>query len=347
MGDRHQPSTGPYGPLVAEQARRRADLVLEGGGVKGVALVGAVTRLAEQGYAFPRVAGSSAGAVTAAVVAALQRAGEPVSRLREIADGIDYRKIPDSWLPGPLALLGQGLGLLTRQGLHPGRYLRDHLAGVLADLGVRTFGDLRIGGPAGLPADPGSALPPAHRYGLVVTASDLSEHRLLRLPWDYRLLGVDPDEQLVVDAVQASAAIPYFFQPARLAGRVLVDGGLLSNFPVALFDREDGLAPRWPTFGIKLAARAGATPTAHAAGDPLSFTVAVVETLVNAQDAAYVDGLCVQLRTTFVDTSDTSTIDFGISAERRAVLGQRGASAAQDFLDHWDEDAYRRRCRGA
>ena len=56
----------------------RADLVLEGGGVKGLALVGAVTGLHDAGYAFPRVAGSSAGAVVACLVAALQKAGEPV-----------------------------------------------------------------------------------------------------------------------------------------------------------------------------------------------------------------------------------------------------------------------------
>jgi NTE family protein len=42
--------------------RVQADLVLEGGGVKGIALVGAVTALADAGYSFPRVAGSSAGA---------------------------------------------------------------------------------------------------------------------------------------------------------------------------------------------------------------------------------------------------------------------------------------------
>ena len=52
----------------------QADLVLEGGGVKGVALAGAVVRLARAGYAFPRVAGSSAGAVAGCLVAALQAA---------------------------------------------------------------------------------------------------------------------------------------------------------------------------------------------------------------------------------------------------------------------------------
>ena len=51
------------------------DLVLEGGGVKGIGLVGAVLTLGDAGYRFPRVAGTSAGAITAALIAALQRAG--------------------------------------------------------------------------------------------------------------------------------------------------------------------------------------------------------------------------------------------------------------------------------
>jgi NTE family protein len=48
----------------------KADLVLEGGGTKGLGLLGAVTRMMEQGYRFPRVAGTSAGSILAAFLAA-------------------------------------------------------------------------------------------------------------------------------------------------------------------------------------------------------------------------------------------------------------------------------------
>ena len=41
------------------------DLVLEGGGVKGIGLVGAISVLTEHGYEFQRVAGTSAGAMSA------------------------------------------------------------------------------------------------------------------------------------------------------------------------------------------------------------------------------------------------------------------------------------------
>ena len=51
-----------------------ADLVLEGGGVKGIALVGAISVLEERGYEFRRVAGTSAGAIVGSLVAANARA---------------------------------------------------------------------------------------------------------------------------------------------------------------------------------------------------------------------------------------------------------------------------------
>ena len=54
---------------------RRADLVLEGGGVKGIGLAGAVLALDQAGYRFQRVAGTSAGAIAAAIIAALNKAG--------------------------------------------------------------------------------------------------------------------------------------------------------------------------------------------------------------------------------------------------------------------------------
>ena len=48
-----------------------AGLVLEGGGVKGIALVGAISVLEERDYQFRRVAGTSVGAVVGSLVAAL------------------------------------------------------------------------------------------------------------------------------------------------------------------------------------------------------------------------------------------------------------------------------------
>jgi NTE family protein len=53
-----------------------ADLVLEGGGVKGIALVGVFSVLEQRGYQLRRVAGTSAGAIVGSLVAANARAAE-------------------------------------------------------------------------------------------------------------------------------------------------------------------------------------------------------------------------------------------------------------------------------
>jgi NTE family protein len=57
---------------------RWCDLVLAGGGVKGLGTAGAVMDLLDAGWTFPRVAGTSVGALAAAFAAA--RAIPPRSR---------------------------------------------------------------------------------------------------------------------------------------------------------------------------------------------------------------------------------------------------------------------------
>jgi NTE family protein len=314
------------------KASARADLVCEGGGVRGIGLVGAVHALVAAGYGFPRVAGSSAGAVVASMLAALQAAGEPLSRLDELAQSIDYSKFADPTLLARIPIVGPALSLIARDGLYKGDYLENLLTGLLGDLGVHTFGDLRTGEQA-----------QQYAWSLVVTASDLSRRRLVRIPWDLPNYGVDPDEFSVAKAVRASSAVPFAFEPVRVSGATWVDGGLLSNFPVQLFD--SGNAPRWPTFGVRLSAPPGMPPT-HQIRGPLSLAFGALETLISDQDAAYVDDPCTVRRTIFVPAESVGSLDFDIDAEERDALYDRGVHAAQDFLASWDYDEYLRACRG-
>lgn len=334
---------------MATSPSRRADLVLEGGGVKGIGLVGAVDVLASAGYRFPRIAGTSAGAVIGAVLAALQRAGEPLDRLADVARSLDYRRLRDRGplgrFAGPLARVVDGLSLAFEGGIYEGEYLRSWLDGVLSDLGVHTFGDLRA-------EDPESALAPERRYSLVVVASDLSRRRLVRLPWDYAVYGLDPDEQRVADAVRASASIPFYYEPVTLRSTLdrgvstLVDGGVLSNFPIAMFDRTDGRKPRWPTFGIRLSGRPAGRVQTQPVNGPVSLALALVETMMEACDAQHIDDPCVQARSVFVDASGVSPVDFSITPEQQSLLLETGRRAAAEFLGAWDESAYLSRCRG-
>jgi NTE family protein len=329
----------------------KADLVLEGGGVKGIGLAGAVATLARAGYSFPRVAGTSAGAVVASFAVALQRAGEPLERLEDVARTLDYKRLRDRGsigrIAGPLAKVVDGLSLAFDGGVFEGDYLRSWLKGSLADLGVRTFGDLRR-------TDDDGSDSIEHRYGLVVTASDVSRRRLVRLPWDYPVYGLDPDEQEVADAVRTSASIPFFFEPMTLrsAGTggealvsTLVDGSVLSNFPVALFDRTDAQPPRWPTFGVRLSMRSdGRVQTTEVSGT-VSLALSLVETLLEACDGRHIDDPCVQARSIFVDASGVSPVDFAITDEMQEQLLLAGHQAAGTFLSRWDFDKYLDQCR--
>jgi NTE family protein len=311
-----------------------------------------VSTLAEAGYRFPRVAGTSAGAVVGAYVVALQHAGEPLSRLEDIARSLNYAKMRDRGVlgraAGPLSRVVDGLSLAFDGGVFEGDYLRAWVAGSLADLGVRTFGDLRV-------ADEGSSLPPDQRYSLVVMASDVSGKRLVRWPWDYRLYGLDPDEQSVADAVRASASIPFFFEPVTLRSRdesgntvvsTMVDGSVLSNFPIAMFDRADTLPPRWPTFGVRLSMRRDGRVSTHEVRGTVSLALSLVETMLEACDAQHIDDPCVQARSVFVDTSGVSPVDFGISEEQQELLLAAGREATVGFLQDWDFTGYLRACRG-
>jgi NTE family protein len=216
---------------------------------------------------------------------------------------------------------------------------------VRADLGVETFGDLRTD-------DSGDDGEMHHRYRLVVTASDLSRHRLLRLPWDYPDYGIDPDEQRVADAVRASASIPFFFEPVRLAGPVgtstLVDGGLLSNYPIDIFDRLDEAAPRWPTMGVRLDALGlGHGPRrVEPVRGPLALGVSLVVTAIEACQAEHMFDPCNLARSVFVDTGEVSAIDFDLSEADQQRLLSDGRAAAGRFLAQWDFARWLRDCRG-
>jgi NTE family protein len=317
---------------------RSADLVLSGGGVLGIGHAGAVGVLEERGYRFRRIAGTSAGSIVGALLAA----GMPATRLREVIAALDFRRFIDKDALDRIPLVGPPLSVVLQNGYAEGRYFVEWLGEELDKLGVATFGDLRIRGDEG--ADPR----PEHRWRLVVMAADVTRGQLLRLPWDYERYGLDPDEQPVVDAVRASISVPYLFEPFKLAHAggesLLVDGGLVSNYPIDAFDRTDGREPRWPTFGVTLIAQlpAGATRLIPALR-PLRvvpgfhFLEAVVTTAVVGRDQGYLAQPWVRDRSIEVDGLGINPFDFTIGQDVAGRLYDSGRRAASAFLDRRDK----------
>jgi NTE family protein len=326
----------------------KADLVLEGGGVKGLGLVGAVLELMRRRYTFPRIAGTSAGSIVAAMLAA----GASADELADIMRRLDYSRVPDRSAPR-VPGVSEGVGVLRRSGAHPGDYIHEFVATELERLGVRTFADLRR-----RDARADAHLTPHQAYKLVVTATDITRGRLLRLPWDYPLLGRDPDEQLVADAVRASISIPLFFAPVVVQDgrtgerRTLVDGGVLSNFPIEIFDRTDAVSPRWPTLGVKVIPDLPAGSAQLFPGlpvprlGPARLLEQVLTTAVVGHDQTYLERPCVRRRTIQVDTGEVGITEFAAGERKRDVLVANGERAARQFLAGWDWKRFKEDCRG-
>ena len=317
------------------------DLVLEGGGVRGNALVGALAVLEEQGYRPQNVAGTSAGAIVATAVAA----GYSAPEMRKIIENLDFSQFMDRAWEDRVPLVGGALSMLKDQGVYEGTRFLEWMTGILERKGVRTFRDL---------IHPAYAGQPQYRYKVRVIASDITQRCLLALPQDAVKLGVEPDDLSVALAVRMSMSIPIFFEPVRFTnprtGRdhLIVDGGMLSNFPIWLFD-SPGI-PEWPTFGLRLVSdpqedRASVLdPAAGPAGGGIAVVVdyvkSLIQTMIEAHDRQYMDAAA-YARTIAIPTLGVSGTDFNLSKETALALYESGRKAAEEFLQTWDFEAYK------
>lgn len=324
-------------------AEKRVDLVLEGGGVKGIALVGALAALEEHGYLPQNIAGTSVGAIVGALLAA----GYTAKELRKIMlDELDLRRFEDPSLESQLPLLGKPLNLIHHLGIYAGDAFEEQMTEWLAAKQVHTFKDLRYYGKDANKKD-------VYRYKLQVIASDLTARRMLVLPRDAGLLGLEPDRLDVARAVRMSMSVPIFFEPVRVMSskgvqHVIVDGGLLSNYPVWLFD-SDGI-PTWPTFGLHLVNPFEVTgltdripPINQSSVYPgalfSSYLLAMALTTLEAHDWQYIEQEDFA-RTIPIPTLHVGLLDFDIKQTKKRELYQAGHKACEQFLERWDFEGY-------
>ena len=308
------------------------DLVLSGGGVLGIGHVGAAAVLDEHGYDFQRFAGTSAGAIVAALLAA----GATPDELHTLIGSLDYSRLLDEDALDRVPLIGPALSVVLENGYASGNYFTEQLRGQLAQRGVHTFADLRS-------ADPGADPRPEQQWRLMVMAADVTRGQLLRLPQDYVRYGLDPDAQPVADAVRASISVPYLFEPFRLAHAggvsLLVDGGLVSNYLLDAFDRTDGQPARWPTYGVTLIPP---LPEQDARLIPalrylrpvpgFRFLESLIVTAVTGRDQGYLAQPWVHERSIEVDSLGVNPFDFTIDPATVQRLYESGREAATAFL---------------
>lgn len=317
--------------MVKVRDKLVADAVFEGGGVKGIGLVGAVAVAEERGYEWVNVAGTSAGAIVAALLAA----GYSAAELKAVMTELDYNRFKDASPLDKLPLIGPMASLILEKGIYEGRFFENWIRGLLRQKKVGTFSDLIL---------PEYKDDERYRFKLRLIASDISRGRLLVLPQDIADFGIRPDDLDVAAAVRMSMSIPFFYEPVKLRNKetnqvsYIVDGGLLSNFPVWLFDTE-GSIPEWPTFGFKLVEPEEEQQIPHRIRGPISLLAALFATMMKAHDARHIKEEHF-VRTIPIQTLGVGTTEFDISKEKSEALYQSGQQAAEKFFAAWNFDKY-------
>lgn len=307
---------------------KKLDAVFEGGGVKGIGLVGAVTVTEAKGYVFKNVAGTSAGAIVACLIAAGYNAAE----LKTIMDALDYTRFKDKDLVDEIPLLGPLLSLVLEKGIYEGRYFEEWLRELLKKKGIHTFADLLM---PGYEDTKEGEYEYRYKFKLRVIASDISLGRMLKLPQDIKKYGMEPEDLDVARAVRMSMSIPFFFEPVVLRDETsgissyIVDGGILSNFPVWLFD-EKTANPAWPTLGYRLV-DSTTEGKEHTINGPLTLLAALFSTMMQAHDARHIEETDFK-RTIPIDTFGVRGTDFNLSGPTRKQLYQSGVDAAEKFF---------------
>ncbi|PSL43180.1 NTE family protein [Salsuginibacillus halophilus] len=287
------------------------DAVFAGGGVKAVAFIGALRAMEQKNLSMNRVAGTSAGALTAALV----KAGYTSDELLEIVKNTDPNALLDAPFPARLCRLTHWLSVYWRLGLYKGEALEEWIEELLAKKMVRTFRDLPEG-------------------SLRIVASDLSAGRFMVLPDDLKEYGYNPDTFPIAKAVRMSCALPYFFEPVKLKqgrGRCVyvVDGGVLSNFPLWLFKNEQEKLRR-PLIGFQLKPEIDA-----AARRPIENAVemykSLFETMRKAHDLRYIKQTDAE-HIVFIPADQLKATDFQAVAEDLPALIELGEKAAEDHI---------------
>jgi NTE family protein len=185
-------------PSIAGRRTHKIALVLGGGGLKGFAHIGVFRALHELGIEPTVVAGTSIGALIGAAYAR----GMPLPEMADRARALKRRD---------LFRLNR-MGMLLERQHSPAIYLDAPLRQVVESVaGAKRFDQLK--------------------KTLLVNTVDIE--RGSQIVWG--LPGLR--DVSVIDAVYASCALPGFYPPGMIGGRLCVDGGVLDNLPVSIAGR--------------------------------------------------------------------------------------------------------------
>jgi NTE family protein len=281
--------------------------------------------LSEKGYQVQRSAGTSAGAI----ISALIMAGYSSEELIKILKHTDFSKLIEKTRLSQIAFLGKPLSLIWNKGIYKIEIIEEWINDLLARKGVHTFKDVMEN----------------NQSRLKIIAADITDRKLLIFPDDIKYYGIDPKGFSIARAVAMSSAIPLYFTPIKIPFRnqvnYIVDGGLVSTFPIWIFDVEK--TPRYPTLGFKIK-------------DPISYTsqgktgiISYLKDLLNAsynkEETTFLRDADL-VRTVIIDFDhQNKSTDFNLSRQRINYLFDSGYASTITFLKKWNFIEYVKRYR--
>ncbi|ROM29800.1 hypothetical protein BK645_12755 [Pseudomonas protegens] len=199
----------------AEAPRPKIGLVLSGGAARGLAHIGVLKALEEQGIRIDAIAGTSMGAV----IGGLYASGYKIDELEKLALNIDWRQALSDAPP--------------REDVPFRRKQDDRDFLVKQKLSFRDDGSLGL--PLGVIQGQNLALLLESK---LAHASDTRDFDKLPIPFRAVATDIASGEKVVFrkghlpQVIRASMSIPAVFAPVELDGRLLVDGGMTDNIPL-------------------------------------------------------------------------------------------------------------------
>jgi len=193
-------------------ARPKLGLVLSGGGAKGFAHIGALRVFEEAGLQFDYVGGTSMGSI----VGGLYAMGYHPDSMRKLVSRQNWNEVMNDRLPRKYIPVEEKTN---------------------ADQFVVTFPfqkrkvNLKQGLISGQRID-------MLLSRLTSPAYHLSDFNQLPLPFVCVATDLETGENVIIrkgqlnQAIRASMSIPSFFAPVEIDGRILIDGGVVNNYPV-------------------------------------------------------------------------------------------------------------------
>lgn len=297
------------------------NLVFEGGGIRGVGFGGAARFLEEHGLLahIKGLAGSSAGAIVASALAVGYTSQEIIDELTHT----DFNTFKDD---SPFVIFDI-IRLMSQYGIYKGDTFYKWICDVLAKKThdpLITFRQIY------------------ERYGkvLVITGSCLNRAQ------SYYFNHENPKyaDMPVALAVRISMSIPLYWKAVTLGDDLLVDGGVLNNYPLFVFDGKyigdadvsDADIARSKTLGFKLMTSSESKDSQlyhvnERIEGPVDFTKALINAMLIQIERGHIRGGYWD-RTVCINTHNVSSLDFSITTAQKQALVHEGYIAAKNHF---------------